>query len=62
MTDIAEQLRKAVRESDKSVYRIAADIGVAQTTLDSFVHGSDSRGALLSKLAAYFEMRLVRQP
>lgn len=41
---LTEQLREAVRQSDKSRYRISIETGIPQSVLSRFVHGQSGLG------------------
>lgn len=60
-TDLAEQLREAMRESEWSVNQISKGAGIAQSRLNDF-YGVQKSLSLenASKLAAFFGMRLTK--
>ena len=57
---VSEQLRRAIKESHLSYYRIAKDAGVDWSTLQRFVDRSrpDIRVQTVDKLCAYLGMEL----
>lgn len=61
---VSEALRRAVRDSGQTWYRIAKDSGVNYGTLHKFMTGTRQGLSLaaVDKLAAYFGMRLVKEP
>ena len=59
---IADQLRKAVRDSGKTVNAIASDSGIPQPVLFRFVSGErDLTLATGEKLARYFDLELRKR-
>lgn len=57
---LADQLRKAVRDSGLSMYRISADTGMNGPTLVRFMSGErDLTLGRADVLARYFKMRLT---
>jgi plasmid maintenance system antidote protein VapI len=56
---ISEQLREAIRESEKSVTAIAADSQIPQPMLTRFVNGKDIRLQTADRLAEYFGVELT---
>ena len=65
MKNVCDQLREAVRQSGKTMYRIAKDSGVTQPVLARFMaEQRDIRAATFAKIAAAMglELRPKRQP
>ena len=57
---ISDQLREAIRAYD-SVYAVARDSGVSQTTINRFVNGErDLYLGTVDRLCDFFGMRLTR--
>lgn len=61
---LAAVLREAVENSGLSVYRIAKDAAVDQSTLNKFVNGDrdNLRLDVADRLFEYFGLRVVRGP
>lgn len=61
---MAQQLRSAIRRSRLSQLELSRRTGVAQQTINDFLHGSDIRLSRAQKLADYFglELRPVKPP
>lgn len=56
---ISDQLRKAVRQSGKSVYRIAKDCGIAEPHLHFFLNKERGLGLdNIDRLADYLKLEL----
>jgi hypothetical protein len=59
---VSEQLRRAVRASGKTLYRVAKDTGISYAPLHRFLHGrSGLRMDLLDQLCSYLGLRLTRE-
>jgi predicted transcriptional regulator len=56
---MAQQLRKLVNDSGKSILSIAKECGVTQSRLFYFMEGKDIRLQTAQKLADYFGLVLV---
>jgi hypothetical protein len=59
---VSQQLRRAVKESGQTLYRVAKGSGLAYPPLHRFVTGN--RGLSLDsldKLCAYLKLRLVQE-
>jgi DNA-binding Xre family transcriptional regulator len=57
---ISDQLRRAIQDSDETLYRIAKDAGVDWGALQRFLDGSrpNIRIDTVDKLCAYFDLAL----
>ena len=59
---LSDQLRAAIRNSDKSVYRIAKDCGIAEPHLRFFLAGKRGLGLeKIDSLAEYLQLQLQRK-
>jgi hypothetical protein len=59
---VSEELRLAVRDSGKTLYRVAKDAGVNYSSLHRFMAGRQLPSApVLDKLSAYLGLRLVQE-
>ncbi len=54
----SEDLRKRIRKTGKSHYRIALDTGLANTTVDRFMAGGIIRSDTLDVLLPYLDLVL----
>jgi len=61
-TKLSDQLRIAIRNSRKSVYRIAKDCGIAEPHLRFFLDGKRGLGLeKVDRLAAYLQLELRKK-
>ena len=59
MTSLTDTLRKAIRDADVTIYRIAKETDVASTVIYRFYRGErDLTLSTADKLAAYFGLEL----
>ncbi|MFC1738602.1 hypothetical protein ACFL1G_06100 [Planctomycetota bacterium] len=59
---LSDQLRAAVRNSGKSVYRIAKDCGIAESHLHFFLNGQRGLGVdKIDRLAEYLQLQLRKK-
>jgi hypothetical protein len=59
---LSDQLRAAIRNSDKSVYRIAKDCGIAEPHLRFFLAGKRGLGLeKIDSLTEYLQLQLQRK-
>ena len=59
MAKLADTLRKAIRDADVTIYRIAKDIDVASTVIARFNKGErDLTVTTAQKLCDYFDLEL----
>jgi transcriptional regulator with XRE-family HTH domain len=57
---VSATLRQAIRDSGKTLYRVAKDSGVPYATLHRFMHGkTEVSMASLDKLCAYLGLTLT---
>lgn len=56
----AERLRKAITDSQLSLYRIAKDASVPYSSLHRFVHGSTLSLMLFEKLCQHLGLKLTK--
>ena len=56
---MAEKLRKAIRESGLSAARLGKATGVTQPVISEFLRGKDIRLTTAQKLADYFGLKLT---
>ncbi len=56
---ISEQIRQAIKTSGLTQYRIAKELGVAESTIGRFLAGGDIRTDLLDRLAELLGMTLI---
>ena len=57
---VSRALKRAIKDTGASRYRIAKDTSVAESTLSRFVNGRSNLDlATVDKLAEYFELELV---
>lgn len=59
--ELADQLRKAIRDSGHSANEIAKETGVPQTTISRFLRGEEMSIGRASKIAAYLGLELKRK-
>ena len=57
--DLADVLRKAIKNSGLTHYRIAKDAGIAPDVLDRFMQGKDIRLTTAAKVANVLKLKLV---
>ena len=61
---ISEQVRQrlvdAIADGKTSQYRLSREIGVAQQSIHGFIHGADSRGEVLTKIARGIGIRSLK--
>jgi len=57
-TTIIEQLRRAIRDSGKTDYRIAKDAGIGPEQVGRFLAGSDIRISTAAKICATLDLEL----
>lgn len=56
---VSETLRKAIENSDLTLYRVAKDAGIGYATLHRFMHGERAVSMeVLDKLCWYMELEL----
>jgi hypothetical protein len=58
---VSEQIREAVWDSGKSLYRVCKDTGISYAALHRFAHGRTVlRMDLLDRLCSYLGLRLTK--
>lgn len=61
-TKLSDQLRAAIRNSGKTIYRIAKDCGIAEPHLRFFLAGKRGLGLdRIDRLAAYLQLELRKK-
>ena len=59
--DLEIQLRDAIRDSEKSCFRIAGDTGLAKSVLCRFMQGKTLTLRSAEKLIRYFDFEITRK-
>ena len=63
MTPVLDDIRKAIKASDNSRYRISKDIGLSESHLSQFMDGTKGLSIeALELLADYLELEIVARP
>jgi predicted transcriptional regulator len=60
LKDIADELRKAIRDCGESARTLEKETGVPHPTITRFLAGADMRISRAAKIAAYLGMELKR--
>ena len=60
MSEILDELRRAIRESGESINSIAKATGVAHPVIVRFMQGRDIRLTTVDKLLDHFGLKLIR--
>lgn len=58
MATVTEQLRRALRDSGASRYRVSVETGILESTLSRFAAGASIRSDGFDTLAAYLGLEL----
>ena len=61
MAKLSDVLRKAIKGSDETVYRIAIETEIANSQIYRFVHGDGLSMENLEELAGYLGYELVKK-
>lgn len=62
MKSLSDQLRAAIRDSDKTIYRIAKDCDIAESHLHFFLNGQKGLGVdRIDRLGKYLQLELRKK-